>query len=260
MTKNAVEERFLRELRHHLSGWRRKVEADFSPSNVGRELDLLSNDPIYSKFGLATPEYVAIRLMGRVSISIGRRLGEIYDKIPRYVAKSRFDLSDEDVAPKFDGLQLDIAVPLDRIAATDQAEIRRVAAEHLSAADELEQGLGIEIRYNFNPNDSARLRKDCTMAELLKEAGFLPIYLVYCTISPRDEAIARLRRAGWHFLVGADATKFSYDLFGMDFETILDQPSVVDEIESEIGLMMAHIYGSPPLQSLIRTHQGHREA
>jgi hypothetical protein len=255
MTDSVVRERFLLELRHHLSGWRRKVETDFAPENMSRELDLLCNDPIYTKFGLATPEYVAIRLMGRVSISIGRRLGEIYDKIPRYVAKSRFDLTDLDVAPKFNGLQLDIAIPLDRLSGADRTEVNRITAEHVNVAAELTKGLGIEIRYNFNPNDSSRLRKDCEMAELLVDAGLLPIYLVYSTISPRDEAIARLTRAGWHFLVGPEATQFSYDMFGMDFERILDDPAVVEEIETEVGLMMSHIYSSEPLRSLIDNHR-----
>src|SRR5690606_12444668 len=88
------------------------------------------------------------------------------------------------------------------------------------------KGIGIEIRYNFNPNDSARLRKDVAMAENLAFNGLLPIYLVFSGISPRDEAIARLKRAGWSFLIGKPAVQFAKDLLGLDLATILEKPDV----------------------------------
>lgn len=45
-----------------------------------------------------------------MSVSVGRRLDEIYDKIPRFVAAARFDLSPEQVAEKFHDLELDIGL------------------------------------------------------------------------------------------------------------------------------------------------------
>jgi hypothetical protein len=77
-------ERFLDALRHHFKGWIAKASRDFGEQSYAEELLLLRGDSLYEQFGLAIPEYVFIRLMGRMSISFGRRLGEIYDKVPRY--------------------------------------------------------------------------------------------------------------------------------------------------------------------------------
>jgi hypothetical protein len=108
-----IQDRFLKELRHHLRGWQRKVATDFSAANFLSQQKLLEADPVNRSFGLASPEYVAIRLMGRVSISIGRRLGEIYDKIPRFVTQARFGLDADIVGPKIkDKLFLDVCIPL----------------------------------------------------------------------------------------------------------------------------------------------------
>src|SRR5260370_37053428 len=82
-----TKERFLVELRRHLEGWLRKVTHDLSQDEFELELNGLRSDPVYSLFGRATPEYALVRLMGRISIRIGRRLGEIYDKILRFIAQ-----------------------------------------------------------------------------------------------------------------------------------------------------------------------------
>jgi hypothetical protein len=86
-------ERFLEALRHHLKGWIERATKDFGPASYQHELSLLKGDKIYEQFGFAIPEYVLIRLMGRMSVSVGRRLGEIYDTVPRFVAAARFNPS-----------------------------------------------------------------------------------------------------------------------------------------------------------------------
>ena len=169
---NAVERRFLAAVKHHLEGWKKKIENDFSKECYEAELAALASDPVYQKFAFDCPEYVMVRLMGRMSISVGRRLGEIYDKIPRFVASARFNVSAEQVAEKFDGLELDIALRFKRLSAADQEHVASVLARFGAGAREA-SGLAIEIRYNFNPNDSARLRKDVDMANYVKQ-GIVP--------------------------------------------------------------------------------------
>lgn len=241
-SKESIRDQFWAELEHHLSGWFEKVSEDFSEAAFKRELADLKGDPVYASFGFATPEYVLIRLMGRISISIGRRLGEVYDKIPRLITKARFGLSNAEVAPKIgEKLELDVCVPLESLSKTDAEHVVTVSREYLGSKT-LKRGLGIEIRYNFNPNDSARLRKDVEMAELLKENQLLPIYLIFSAISPRDEAIARLKRAGWTFLVGDEAATFMRKLIGMDFQSTLRQ--VRGELDAKVAKIMHQIYTS----------------
>lgn len=242
-TEAQIEEKFMDELKHHLSGWHTKISEDFGEENFNKELSMLQSDPVYSKFGFAIPEYVLIRLMGRLSISIGRRLGEIYDKVPRFITAAKFNLESNEVAPIFDGLQLDICIPLSALSDDDNQHVLSVFSTHFPESD-IRNGIGIEIRYNFNPNDSARLRKDVKMASLLQEVGLFPVYLIFSEISPRDEAIARLQRAGWSFLVGKNAENFMYHLVGMDFAKILDRPKIQREIRKEIDTLMSEMRNS----------------
>lgn len=237
-----IEQRFLAAIHHHLDGWRRKIENDFGKECFDKELAALAGDPVYHKFAFDCPEYVVVRLMGRMSISVGRRLGEIYDKIPRYVASARFGVAPEQVAEKFNGLELDIGVRHSLLSRADQTHVRQVLSEY-GAPDDA-HGVGIEIRYNFNPNDSARLRKDVDMARYVQAQGLYPVYLIYSAISPRDDAIGRLTRAGWTFMQGDQATAFTNALFGADFLGIMERPEVRDRIHEEVRQMMRGIFES----------------
>lgn len=238
-----LEEKFLIALRHHIFGLRAKAEHDFSENSFKHELNQLVIDPIYPKFALDSEEYVLIRLMGRMSISIGRRLGEIYDKIPRFLASARFDLTPEEVAFSLNELELDIGLKFSDLKNEDSDYVRGVIRKYLPEC-EADTGLGIEIRYNFNPNDSARLRKDEAMVDYLQKDGLLPVYLIFSAISPRDDAIARLEKAGWNFLIGDTAISFGKNLLGPDLAKILDQPNIKSEVKNEINDIMKIIFSS----------------
>jgi hypothetical protein len=248
-----TQERFLMELRRHFLGWFEKFKQDLSEERFESEIKALQGDPLYSAFGLASAEYALVRMMGRISISIGRRLGEIYDKLPRFVTQARFKLDSSSVAPVLKGLELDVCIPLQKLGPDDRKHVESVADKYIGRVA-VRKGLAIEIRYNFNPNDSARLRKDVLMAELLEAADLVRVYLIFSSISPRDEAIARLKRAGRTFLVGEEAANFMRDLVGMDIETILQSAAVKEEVKHEMARIMAAIYGSYAVRSTLSRH------
>ncbi len=245
-----LEVAIIAELRHHLAGWREKIQSDFSKANFDAELAALRGDPLYPKFNFDTPDYVNIRFMGRVSISIGRRLGEIYDKIPRRLAIEKYGITRQQVAPKFGGLELDVGLRFSEVRLDDARHIADVCKKYLG--EEIRNdGVGIEIRYNFNPNDSSRLRKDCDMADRLLDADLRPVYLIFSSISPRNEAISRLERAGWKFLIGQVALDFATELLGMDLAEIWDRPAIKSEIKKEIDGMMSDIKNSHSFSQFI---------
>jgi hypothetical protein len=250
---SSVEDRFLAILRANLSGLRAKVVNDFGEANFNHELEKLRGDRLYSSFAFDSPEYVLIRLMGRISISIGRRLGEIYDKIPRIAAAARFGLTPQQVAPRLENLELDVALGFAYLSDDDKQHVQRVVSTHLNNSTP-DSGLGIEIRYNFNPNDSSRLRKDEVMADHVRKAGLLPIYLVFSSISPRAEAIARLRRAGCEFLIGESAINFAKDLLDMDLASILQRADIKAELKKEVSEISALIIKSYSFQEVLQLY------
>ncbi|MCG1395184.1 hypothetical protein K4P68_04240 [Staphylococcus epidermidis] len=241
--------RFLKEVRHHFQGWHDKVSNDFSKDNFETEINKLKNDEVYEQMGFANKQYVAIRLMGRMSISIGRRLGEIYDKIPRFAAKARFDLDDIDIAPTYNNLELDVQIPFKKVNIKDQKHISNTLKKYNIKSSN--NGIGIEIRYNFNPNDSSRLRKDVDMAETLVQQELTPVYLIFSTISPREDAIKRLKKKGWRFLIGEEAYSFMNDLIDMDIRTILSEPSIKEEINNEVNSIMKGIFTSYAFKQML---------
>lgn len=232
MEPSEIEAKFTGFIRAQLIGLAEKIARDFSEESYQHELEQLNGDPVYSKFSFNRPEYVLIRFMGRISISIGRRLGEIYDKMPRYIAAARFNLDSSIIAPTYDNLELDIALRFTDLTGTDQLHVRNVTEEYI--AGELLGGLGIEIRYNFNPNDSSRIRKDLLMGQNLVKEGLRPIYLVFSSISPRNDAISRLTQSGWTFLVGDEALSFINDILEVDLQAILDKEEVSMEIKKAV--------------------------
>ena len=248
---NATEKEFLKSISHHFEGWQRKITHDFSKESYDKELADLSKDPVYSKFALNCPEYVLVRFMGRMSISIGRRLGEMYDKLPRFIASARFGLSLEQIAEKFHGLELDVGLRYSALSNHDKEHIVKLLSNY--GADSTEAGVGIEIRYNFNPNDSARLRKDEAMAKYVLSAKLFPLYLIYSDISPRDDAIGRLTRAGWKFLRGNEALDFTNNLFGVNFMDILQQPQVRNQIQNDVQKIMTSITTSYAFSKILNT-------
>jgi len=248
------EDRFLGVIRHQLQGLSNKVTNDFSKENFETELSSLQTDPVYEKFAFNRAEYVLVRFMGRISISVGRRLGEIYDKVPRFAAAARFNLTPEQIAPVLDGLELDIGLKFSQLSLADQQHAAAVFKKY-TIADLDMSGLGIEIRYNFNPNDSSRLRKDIHMGELLTAEGLKPIYLVFSSISPRQDAISRLTTSGWTFLVGEPALNFISELLGMEIQTVLDKPVIKVEIKKIVDGIMSDLIKSHAFQQVVQIHK-----
>ena len=153
-----------------------------------------------------------------------------------------------------ENLELDIGLRFSVISTEDVEHIKQVVAK-FTKKEVGGLGVGIEIRYNFNPNDSARLRKDCDMAGYLEEAKLLPVYLIFSSISPRDEAISRLTRAGWSFLIGTQASDFSKQLFGLDLSDILNQKRVRSEVRKEVRQLFNEMFQSHAFTQVLKVRE-----
>ena len=213
----------------HFEELLQKIENEFDNNNFNLELHNLKVDPVYSLWHFDRKEYVLIRKMGRISISIGRRLGDVYDKVIREAIMARFDLTLDQVAPKLGdkpSIEIDAKIGFNDINKNEIRRIKKVARSTFLKIPRQYEGLGIECRYNFNPNDSARLRKDLRMYELVANSNLIPIFLVFSTSSPRQDAINRLSKTGWKFLIGNDSYKFLKNIVEFDFKTFLKSKQI----------------------------------
>jgi hypothetical protein len=148
MHEQLIEEHLVEQIRHHLNGLKEKIILDFSEKSFVKEINSLKSDPIYPKFHLASQEYALIRLMGRISVSIGRRLGEIYDKLPRMIAQSVFKIPLTKIAPKMGGkLELDTCLPFDCLSGGDKKHVQKIVKKYTNK--QYEKGVGIEVRICF---------------------------------------------------------------------------------------------------------------
>lgn len=230
MERNLVET-----IRRHFEELHEKIVSEFSDIKFEKELADLQDDPVYSLWNFDREEYVLVRKIGRISISIGRRFGDIYDKLIRDAMKIRFGLTQEQVAPRLgttNPIELDARIAFNQINGAEKARIQNTISSYCETVDEID-GLGIEVRYNFNPNDSARLRKDVAMCKLLEDDNLFPIFLVFSTSSPRHDAIARLTRAGWLFFIGDESYNFLKEITGFDFKRFLIRDDVKEIVVTE---------------------------
>jgi hypothetical protein len=78
----------------------------------------------------------------------------------------------------------------------------------------------------------------------LTENDYFPIYLIFSSISPREDAISRLTRAGWNFLIGNRANSFMNELLDVDITRILDVPSIREEIQREVNSIMRGLFNT----------------
>jgi hypothetical protein len=90
------------------------------------------------------------------------------------------------------------------------------------------------------------------MAGYLTDVRLFPVYLVFSAISPRDEAIARLKRAGWSFIVGEQASEFSNELFGINLGDILEHETIRVEIEQEVSGLFDDMFSSPAFTEVLQ--------
>lgn len=196
----------------------------------GKKKDLIrayAEDPMFSIFGLDTPEYVAATLSGGTITSIHRKLGDIYEAVVKIVFHHQLGLSMEDITYRAKIMSgttqetrtADVYLRFDKI--TDSGH-RRAAQQF--ASDELAKlaaepkidliGIGMEVRHCYQTSDSKRTQADEAMARHLLVAGVLPLMPLFCNQSA--PTIIKRYRSVWVVKEGSESYGIVRDLSGFD--------------------------------------------
>jgi len=189
-----------------------------------------SDDPVYSIFGLDSPEYIAAALAGGTITSIHRKIGDAYEECIRLIFSTEYHLSLEQTqytalissGDRQSRRSLDLYLPLRDIPSA-RVSWESYAYEQLgqiSPAPKVAiEAIGLEIRHCYQSADAKRVQADEAMARHCLVSGILPVMLIFCSQSNRS-VISRYRSL-WIVTEG----RVSYDLVeeqtGFDFHAFL---------------------------------------
>ncbi|HUT01339.1 MAG TPA: hypothetical protein VM031_02700 [Phycisphaerae bacterium] len=185
-------------------------------------------DPVYSIFGLDSPEYIAATLGGGTVTSIHRKIGDIYESVVKRVVMATLGLTEEQVTYEAsiqsgdveEHRTADVSIPLDDLDGPDRERIAGYCQDELRKLTDRPRadlvGLGMEVRHSYATGDSKRTQADEAMARHLLVSGILPIMPLFSDQSNRG--IVRRYRSVWVVKEGMESYEMvtfltRYDLF-----------------------------------------------
>lgn len=202
--------------------------------NAGGKQELverLTRDPLYSIFGLDSPEYAVATLAGGTITSIHRKLGDIYEGCVKSVFMAQLSLSAEQVSysatimsgEKEVTRTTDVYLKFDQLPNGLRQVVEQYAQKELLALTRSPRinliGVGMEVRHCYQTGDSKRTQADEAMARHLMLSGILSIMPLFCNQS--NPNIVKRYRSVWVIKEGVE----SYDLVrafsGYDFHDFL---------------------------------------
>lgn len=158
----------------------------------------LSQDPLYSIFGLDTPEYVAALLSGGTVTSIHRKLGDLYEQCVQLIITHQLNLplnsprysaqiaSGDRVANR----ALDVFIPFESVETAVKSKLVEIGTREIAVITRNAKievvGFGFEVRHCYQSADSKRIQADEAMARHLLLSGILPFMLIFCNQSNRQ--------------------------------------------------------------------------
>jgi hypothetical protein len=219
---------------HHLA----KLE-EYAPAHGRNKTKLdraalkgaFSDDPLYSIFGLDSPEYLAAALAGGTITSIHRKIGDAYEESVRTIFAVQYGLDPSQVtysAPISSGdariqRTLDLYFQLASIPNPRRREWRKYAREQLARIAKKPrvaiEAIGFEVRHCYQSADSKRAQADDALARRCIVSGILPIMLIFCLQS--NQSILARYRSFWILSEGHDSYALVRERSGFDFYAFL---------------------------------------
>jgi hypothetical protein len=209
-------------------------------------LEAYQQDPVFSIFGLDSPEYLAATLAGGTVTSIHRKIGDIYEACVKMIFMQALAQSPTDVTystiirsgDEEENRSADAYLQFDRLDKAGQrrvSEYCRVEVAKLTASPKIDLvGVGMEIRHCYQTGDSKRTQADEAMARHLLLSGILPVMPLFCKQS--NPGIVSRYRSVWVIKEGMEAYDLVKTFSGYDFYDFLKR-NRNDFREPVIGLL-----------------------
>jgi hypothetical protein len=190
-----------------------------------------ADGPVYSIFGLDSPEYIAAALAGGTITSIHRKLGDAFEECIRTIFVTQYNLSAEQVQYSAEILsgpvrlrrQLDLYLDLSILPDALNKRWQAYAHERLrlfSKAPKVEiVAIGFEVRHCYQSADSKRVQADEAMARHCLVSGILPVMLIFCLQSNRS--VINRYRSLWVVAEGHESYELVKAQSNFDFYAFL---------------------------------------
>ncbi len=185
------------------------------------------SDPLFSVFGLDSPEYVAATLGGGTATSIHRKIGDLYEACVKEIFVCKLNQAPEKITYNAvirsgdveETRSADAYLQFDRLPARARSRVERYCAGELHRLTNNPQvtliGVGMEIRHCYQTGDSKRTQADEAMARHFLVSGILPIMPLFCNQS--NPQIIQRYRSVWVVKEGMDSYEMIRVFSGYDF-------------------------------------------
>jgi hypothetical protein len=190
-----------------------------------------ADDPVYSIFGLDSPEYVAAALAGGTITSIHRKIGDAYEECVRLIFSTQYHLTADQMqyaamissGDKPIQRSLDVYFALRDLPRSRRNSWSRYADSQLRQITPIPkvdiEAIGMEVRHCYQSADSKRVQADEAMARHCLVSGILPVMLIFCGQSNRS-VIGRYRSL-WVVTEGLESYHLVKAQTGFDFYAFL---------------------------------------
>lgn len=191
----------------------------------------LASDPVYSIFGLDSPEYITATLAGGTITSIHRKIGDAYEDCVRAIFSTQYCLTVEQMqytavlasGDRKSRRSLDVYLALDDLPAARRRiwggyahdRLKRISSTPKVAIE----AIGFEVRHCYQSADSKRVQADEAMARYCIVSGILPVMLIFCAQSNRS--VVKRYRSLWIVTEGIESYELLKAQTGFDFYAFL---------------------------------------
>jgi len=194
-------------------------------------IKLYHADPLYSIWGLDSPEYVSATLSGGTITSIHRKLGDIYQDAAKTIFVVALGLTPADVTynaiitsgTKEETRSADAYLQFDKLREPARQRITDwcgAELKKLAANPQVKMiGVGMEIRHCYQTGDSKRTQADEAMARHLLVSGILPVMPLFCNQS--NPGVVSRYRSVWIVKQGMESYSMIKSFTNYDYYDFL---------------------------------------
>ncbi len=167
---------------------------------VTNQVAAFQDDPVWSHFGMGNEAFLKLRYIGNYYTAIFRKMGDMYEGFVRAVLGETLGLTEAQLS-----LAFELVIEGKKQTRTLDAQIdpallprRKDAANLSSVLSAVELGyhgekVGFEVRCCYQIGDSKRIQADEQAAVYLRQHGYLPALMIFCTTS-LPSPVNRLRK------------------------------------------------------------------